>query len=198
MKKIKVSIPFAIAFGIMVFFDQEGRLVSIFAAAMLHELGHIICMAWRRVDVRLVEVRLFGAHIQYGGGLSSYWDDILIAISGCAANAICVIVCYILGKVGMGANLAFFCGVNMAFMLFNALPCMPLDGGRVLYAAIAQFGSVTLAEQVLLLTTLVMGFTSFGVGVIIWNATRQNFSLIFVSAIILLGVYRKYKFVSGE
>lgn len=184
MEKIKITYPFCIGVAVLVFFDQEGRLFSMITAALLHEIGHILAMHLCRIPYEHVEIGIKGAVIHYGKGkLSSYKQDMFIGAMGCGFNLLAIGVSLLLTEV-MQVDFAYFIGCNMVFMLFNSLPALPLDGGRVLYAAIANFTHVDTADLVLNITTAIVsiGGVAAGVSILCFGG---NFTLLVISSYLL-------------
>ncbi|MCC8122980.1 MAG: site-2 protease family protein [Oscillospiraceae bacterium] len=60
------------------------------------------------------------------------WKQIIIALSGPAANFAVIYFC--IPFAGRGSELASLCiGVNVTLCIFNLLPIAQLDGGRILW-----------------------------------------------------------------
>jgi stage IV sporulation protein FB len=129
--------------------DSVLFIVSVFACVVLHELGHAI--AARRYGITTPDITLLPI-----GGLARLSrvpehpsEEIVIALAGPAVNvAIAAVLIIVLGAqfsvtdiaeienptVGFLARLA---AVNVFLVLFNFIPAFPMDGGRVLRAALA-------------------------------------------------------------
>lgn len=168
----------------MVFFDREGRLFSLITAALLHEVGHIFAMHLCNIAYEHVEIGIKGAVIHYGKGkLTSYKQDMFIGAMGCGFNLLAIGISLLLSEL-FGLDLAYFIGCNMVFMLFNSLPALPLDGGRVLYAAIANFTHMDTADLVLNITTAVVALVGVVAGIAILYF-GGNFTLLVISSYLL-------------
>lgn len=124
-------------------------VVSLFACVVAHEFGHAL-MA-RRFGIRTPDITLLPI-----GGMARLekipedpGQEIAVAIAGPAVNvAIWAILTVLLGSGGSvtalaeidDANQGFFerlAAVNLFLVLFNMIPAFPMDGGRVLRAALA-------------------------------------------------------------
>lgn len=120
----------------------------LFVASLLaHELAHAL-VAWRRgVRVRSVTLWMFGGVTQLEGEPANPRSDFAIAIAGPSASL--VLGALLLGAgIGLGlvhgpavveivATASFWLGAtNLLLASFNLLPGAPLDGGRILRAAI--------------------------------------------------------------
>ncbi|MGI9615913.1 MAG: site-2 protease family protein [Acidimicrobiales bacterium] len=126
-------------------------LIAALTAAMLfmgsivaHELGHSVVA--ERNDVRVRGITLFAL-----GGVATLESEpespgvaARIALAGPAVSlaigAASLLAAAILGAFGLpaivGAALLWLGIVNVALAIFNMLPALPLDGGRVLQAAL--------------------------------------------------------------
>ncbi|HEY7612599.1 MAG TPA: site-2 protease family protein [Gemmatimonadales bacterium] len=158
--EIKVHLTFfiLIAFWAMAGYREGGgpgallatlSLLALFACVLLHEFGHIL-MA-RRFGVRTPDVILLPI-----GGVARLEripdeprQELLIALAGPAVTLAIVVVLYlVLALSGQAPTLwglepagPFFenlMRVNLYLLLFNLFPAFPMDGGRVLRAALAS------------------------------------------------------------
>jgi Zn-dependent protease len=112
-----------------------------FASILLHELGHAIQARREGMEIEGITLWLFGGVAQFRGMFPSAGAEFRIAIAG-------PIVSFLLGVafVGMAVvitgveevdGVAFWLGsINLMLLVFNLLPALPLDGGRVLRSAL--------------------------------------------------------------
>jgi Zn-dependent protease/CBS domain-containing protein len=125
-------------------------ILLLFACVVLHELGHVL--AARRYGVRTPDITLLPI-----GGVARLEripekpsQEFVIAIAGPAVNVvIAAILLVILGGFlppesldldNPGVNLlARLAGANIFLVVFNLIPAFPMDGGRVLRAALAHW-----------------------------------------------------------
>ena len=96
---------------------------------LLHELGHLAALALCGVRVERVRLRAPGAVIQTGP--CSHSAEALCALAGPAVN---LFAFWALRRCCPGAAL-----ISLLLGVCNLLPIWPLDGGRILRAACAQF-----------------------------------------------------------
>jgi Zn-dependent protease len=112
--------PFATGFVLLIF---------------VHEMGHVIAMYWRGIKASVpIFIPFLGAFVAMREMPPNARVEAEIAIAGPLVGTAGAAVCYIIGAQGGGkiwfalASAAFF--IN----LFNMLPVIPLDGGRVVGA----------------------------------------------------------------
>jgi len=115
--------------------------IAFFASLLLHELGHSVVALHYRVPVRNITLMVFGGVAQIGGEPPSAKAELRIAIAGplvsfalaAAFYALQPLVAGVEPLLGMARYLAL---MNLLVGLFNLVPGYPLDGGRVLRAAV--------------------------------------------------------------
>jgi Zn-dependent protease/CBS domain-containing protein len=110
-------------------------------SVLLHELGHSLVARARGVRVLGITLFLFGGVSTLEDEAASARDELLIAIAGPATSVALAAGCWALATAlpGSGApraTLSYAATLNLVLGAFNLLPGFPLDGGRVLRAAI--------------------------------------------------------------
>lgn len=108
-----------------------------FLALLLHELGHALQARREQVEIDGITLWLFGGVARFKGEMPSAGAEFRIAVAGPAVTLVLaalfglVAVALPLPEVvdGVAAWLGF---TNLVLLLFNMLPALPLDGGRVL------------------------------------------------------------------
>ncbi|HVL31291.1 MAG TPA: site-2 protease family protein [Solirubrobacteraceae bacterium] len=110
-----------------------------FASLTAHELGHAIQARRDGMEIDGITLWVFGGVARFRGEFPSAGAELRIALAG-------PVVSLVLGVVFLGAALlvdlpsgvdgvVFWLGqINLTLLVFNLLPALPLDGGRVLRA----------------------------------------------------------------
>lgn len=118
---------------------------AVFMASLLaHEIAHALVARHHGVRVRRITLWLLGGVAELDGQAPHPRGDLLIAAAGpltsLLAGAVFAVAGVLAGMLGAPAltttALAWLAVVNVALALFNLLPGVPLDGGRVLAAAL--------------------------------------------------------------
>jgi Zn-dependent protease/predicted transcriptional regulator len=112
-----------------------------FASLLAHELGH--ALQARREGMRIdgITLWLFGGVARFSGTFPSAGAEFRIAIAGplvsLAIGAAGVLVAWAAAlPSGVDGVIAWLGYINLSLLVFNLLPALPLDGGRVLRSAL--------------------------------------------------------------
>lgn len=103
-------------------------------AAFVHECGHLLALRLLGGRVARFSLRLSGAEIGYQGGRLSYGGEVVLALAGPLMNLLWACLCALLTRLWPDPRLYRLVGCHLTQALFNLLPALPLDGGRVLKA----------------------------------------------------------------
>jgi Zn-dependent protease/CBS domain-containing protein len=113
-----------------------GAAILFFASLLLHELGHALQAKRDGVEIEGITLWLFGGVARFKGMFPSAGAELRIAVAG-------PLVSFLLGGLfvavaaagGLGSavdGVAAWLGyINLILLVFNLLPALPLDGGRV-------------------------------------------------------------------
>jgi Zn-dependent protease/CBS domain-containing protein len=113
--------------------------LAFFASILLHELGHAVEARRQGMEIDGITLWLFGGVAQFKGAFPSAAAELKIALAGPLVSVLvggsCIAAA---GAGGLGAAvdgvLAWLGYINLILLVFNMLPALPLDGGRVLRA----------------------------------------------------------------
>ena len=145
----------------------------LFLSVFLHEVAHALVARSRGVVVHELAVTLMGGHTRMGAAAPTPLASAVIAVAGPAANlalaALGWFVAPLLPAGGISALLATSVALTNGFVgIFNLLPGLPLDGGRVLEALVWRIsgdrsaGTVAAAWVGRLLAVAVIGWLVVG------------------------------------
>jgi Zn-dependent protease len=121
--------------------------LAFFASVLVHELGHSRIALRNGLPIRGITLFVFGGVAQIGSEPGSPGVEFRIAIAGPLTS---LAIAALFGGIGVVAGSApvvsepalWLARINLVVALFNLLPGFPLDGGRVLRAAVwASTGS---------------------------------------------------------
>jgi Zn-dependent protease len=118
--------------------------VFVVASLLLHEMGHAIAARRRGLGVVRITLSFVGGTSEISGTMRAARDELVIAAAGpltslavaLAAAVVHVVIVETSGD-GVPATVAALIAVaNLALAALNAIPGLPLDGGRMLRAAL--------------------------------------------------------------
>ncbi len=118
--------------------------VLFFASLLLHELGHAFEAQREGMKIEGITLWLFGGVAKFRGMFPSAGAEFRIAIAGPLVS-LALGVAFSLGAWAISttdavdAVVAWLGYINLALLVFNMLPALPLDGGRVLRSALWHF-----------------------------------------------------------
>jgi len=142
-----------------------------FGSVLIHELGHSVVALRNRIPVRGITLFIFGGVAQIGREPPDAGTEFRVAIAGP------------LSSLGLAAGFAglwwldraipylaapsvWLMRINLMLAFFNLIPGFPLDGGRVLRAAIWHLmGNFYRATQIATFTGQLTAFGFMGLGV---------------------------------
>ena len=109
-----------------------------FGSIILHELGHALTARKLGISVSAIELHFFGGVARLTRQPSSARDEALIAAAGPAVSFALAGLGYTLYAITGFGGFALFGVVNLIIALFNLLPALPMDGGRIFRALLSK------------------------------------------------------------
>ena len=139
MNKGRVSISAAaLLLGALLYCTASfAELSAILAPVIVHEVGHIVVLRLYGLRIRRVTADLRGLCIEYGG-LCPPPGHVVSALAGPAAGFAYAFAASSFARRSGSEVLALSSGVSLLLSLFNLLPIVPLDGGRIFSIAASE------------------------------------------------------------
>ena len=154
--------------------------VLLFVCVLLHELGHSLIAKREGIPVNRVTLFLFGGVAQIASSPTRPLVELKVALAGPLVSiAIAALCAWGSSRIPLDtpthaiafAIARYLAVVNIAILVFNLLPGFPLDGGRVLRAALwAWSGDLLKATRITSTLGSAMGFCLLGLG--LWAIFR--------------------------
>jgi Zn-dependent protease len=145
-----------------------------FCSILLHELGHAFQARREGMEIDGITLWLFGGVARFRGDFPSAGAEFRIAVAGPLVSlvlgvlfvAVAVAVDMSAAVDGVAAWLGY---INLSLLVFNLLPALPLDGGRVLRAALwAARGDFAWATAVAADVGRFFGYLMIGGGILLF------------------------------
>jgi Zn-dependent protease len=177
-------------------------MILLFACVVAHEFGHIFMAKRFGVSTPTVTLLPIGGVAQLERIPEKPSEELLIAVAGPAVNVvIAAVLVYVFGASLSVENLAALGStsvslldrlaiVNVFLVVFNMIPAFPMDGGRVLRAALAsRLGFVRATE----IAASIGQFVAFGLGFL---GLFGNPILIFIAIFVYLAAAAEAQLVA--
>jgi Zn-dependent protease/CBS domain-containing protein len=147
--------------------------VLFFASILLHELGHTWVALRNKIPVQSITLFALGGVAQIGEPSRSAAVEFRIAAGGPLVSLILAAAFGLLwvldrGISSLAAPSIWLARINLALLLFNLLPGYPLDGGRMLRAAVWYFSrDEKKGARVALVSGQLLSFGLMGIGALL-------------------------------
>lgn len=178
-------------------------MLGLFLSIIVHEFSHSIVARRFGMPMKGITLFVFGGVAEMGDEPPNGRAELLMALAGPAASVVVALVCFALS--GLGARndwpptirgvLGYLGWINLVLVAFNLMPAFPLDGGRVLRAALwtwkgrlqwatrissrigAGFGVLLIVLGVVAFVTgnFISGMWWFVIGMFVRNAARGSY-----------------------
>jgi Zn-dependent protease len=118
-------------------------VVGLFTSVILHELGHSLTARMYGVKVRRITLWFLGGVAEFEEMPRQRGAEAVVAIAGPIVSFVLAAVCwglvaFIPPVYGAARLITWYVGaLNLMLGLFNLLPALPLDGGRILRSLLA-------------------------------------------------------------
>jgi Zn-dependent protease len=131
-------------------------VLLLFASLIVHELGHALVARRQGIEVKRIDLFLFGGITQMSRDANSAGEEFKIAVAGPVATFAVILVCIAVDVAIVGTHrlthaivldddiqitpvllsLSWLLPMNVLLLVFNLVPAFPLDGGRIARAAV--------------------------------------------------------------
>jgi len=131
-------------------------VLVLFASLIVHELGHALVARRQGIEVKRIDLFLFGGLTQMGRDAATPAEEFKVAGAGPMATFLFVLLCLAVDLVLVGPHrlvhaatldgdvhitpvllsLSWLLFWNVLLLVFNLIPAFPLDGGRIARAAV--------------------------------------------------------------
>ncbi|MBR5518248.1 MAG: site-2 protease family protein [Clostridia bacterium] len=189
--KLHLHIWTILLFCTGLFFEFFEMLVISYTVATLHEAAHILVAKRCRVPISKVEILPFGITMH---PVEEYVLKPVDEVKICLAGPLCnFVVAYLVWRFYGGAYREYIVAFNLAMGIFNLLPAIPLDGGRIMRALfVKRFGHIRSTSVAFNITKIVAALIGvFGILVVV--KTRFNFSFLVVGCFLIANLTEEKK-----
>jgi len=118
------------------------EIMTLFGIVLIHELGHLLAAKNFGWSIREVKLLPFGGvvEVEDAGGIPAK-EEALVAAAGPLQNMWMALAAWGCGRLGLWDEswATYVCQANLMIGLFNLAPIHPLDGGKLMQAALSYF-----------------------------------------------------------
>jgi Zn-dependent protease len=177
-----------------------------FTSLLLHEYGHALQARRDGMEIEGITLWLFGGVAKFRGMFPSAGAEFRIAIAGplvsLALGLLFLGVPMLLGLPATVDGVLFWLGsINIALLVFNLLPALPLDGGRVL-RSILWYARGEFVSATRLAAGIGRGFgylfVAAGVALIVFASPVTGIWLAFVGWFLLQAAGAEDRYVAAQ
>ncbi|HWR60408.1 MAG TPA: M50 family metallopeptidase, partial [Clostridia bacterium] len=193
--RIKLNVFFILFLFASYFSGWLRQSLILFASVMLHEAGHVL--AAKRLGIRVYEVEL----LPYGGvarmeELSKYggFSEAAVSAAGPAVSLVLALVCFLLKAYSELFEFAY--AYNLIICLFNLVPVIPMDGGRIARNAMVFFMGYRQATRSLTLAGKAAAFVLAGFNIHLLASGSRSAALLIAAVFIYIGTAKEEKLSS--
>jgi Zn-dependent protease/predicted transcriptional regulator len=168
--------------------------ILFFGSLLAHELGHALQARREGMEIEGITLWLFGGVAKFKGQFPSAGAEFRIAVAGplvsLALGVAFVLIAWLGGLPEVADAVSAWLGyINLTLLVFNLLPALPLDGGRIfrsaLWALRKDFGWAT---RIAAMVGRGFGylFIAGGVAMLIFQGTFSGVWLAFIGWFLLI------------
>lgn len=182
-------------------------VITLFACVVLHELGHSLVAQRLGVSVREIILLPIGGLARLGREPSKPIHELVIAVAGPLVNVVIAVLLTgvaialygpstffsvpflkhffesMMGPPSFTGLLSSLLYANVALAIFNMIPALPMDGGRVFRALLAMFAGKAKATRI---AATVGQLLAAGLGVFGIFGPRPNLLLVLIAGFVFL------------
>ena len=129
------------ALGISAYYMAFAYALLLLISVLVHELAHALTAKIYGWPTQKIVLNLWGGHTQFENFTATPARSVIVALAGPAANLVLAGGAWVvLSAASMGTVAAIltniFMWANFVIGIFNVLPGLPLDGGRIVESAV--------------------------------------------------------------
>lgn len=148
-RRVTISLALTLAAAFIYYVVSIETAIAIALPVAVHELAHIIALRIFGLKVKNVRAELTGLCIDYCG-FAEPLAHIAAAFAGPAGGFIYAYAASLIARETGCAWLELSAGISLLLSVFNLLPVLPLDGGRILLGLLTMLLGAQAGERITL------------------------------------------------
>ena len=146
-RRVTISLALTLAAAFIYYVVSIETAIAIALPVAVHELAHIIALRFFGLKVNSVRVELTGLCIDYCG-FAEPLAHAAAAFAGPAGGFIYAYAASLIARETGCAWMELSAGISLLLSIFNLLPVLPLDGGRILLGLMTMLLGAQAGERV--------------------------------------------------
>lgn len=146
-RRVTISLALTIAAAFIYYIVSIETAVAIALPVAVHELAHIIALRVFGLKVKSIRAELTGLCIDYCG-FAEPPAHIAAAFAGPAGGFAYAYAASLMARETGCTWMELSAGVSLLLSVFNLLPVLPLDGGRILLGLLTMYVGVRAGERI--------------------------------------------------
>lgn len=168
-------------------------------SALLHEFAHIFVLRRFGIPVSHIVIQPFGVCAKISTAvIKNPVHEILMALAGPFINLIISVLCFIILQYLPISLIGYCMAANLSIFCLNLLPCLPLDGGRVMRALLTLGSDAVTALKISVIVSRIIIALLLCTAVWLLLTSSFNFSLILIGAFLLGNLCFEQKAISMQ
>ena len=167
------------------------ELAAAYITATLHELAHLALALRYKVEISGFVIMPFGVCIRLKDNqIDNPIHECIICAAGPVSNFILIVLGFLLRNYlgGRAELLDFFICSNASIFLINTIPVVPLDGGRILRAALtSKYGFVRASKTAHIISQFNIALIGL-FGIYVLYITHFNVSVMLLCAFLIFNM----------
>jgi stage IV sporulation protein FB len=189
---IRVNKFFLPYFIFLLFIGFKGQVTLAFLIVLFHEFIHYITALFFGFTGFDVEILPIGARLSLRElDEATPLQDIIISLSAPVLNLAVALLFYILHKNYSNDILYTAYMSNLTIGLFNLVPALPLDGGRVLRAVLNRRTIYKRANMLMIRLSMLQGLAGLAAFILLLMLGIYNFNIGLISMFIIYCSYKE-------
>jgi stage IV sporulation protein FB len=192
----KINVLLLALLGLYSYLGWGKEIALVFSAVFLHELAHLAAGIFLKIKFTAIELFPFGGQAQVQDFLSLAPEkEIYLALTG-PVFSLSVAGIFFYMPLPDYPFLDLFIKVNFILGIFNFLPALPLDGGRILRAFLSSRLGFRKATRYTALVGQILGILLVTVAGYFYYSGRQlNVNLVFIGMFLSWAAYKEKKYL---
>ncbi|WP_053957509.1 M50 family metallopeptidase [Inediibacterium massiliense] len=173
----------------------KNLIISLFIV-LLHEGAHMIAAKKFGYQLSSIELFPFGGVAKVVGEVAIHPShEIFIAAAGPLFNLVMALLGYELYNAGMYTHelFVFFILSNFIIGIFNLIPILPLDGGRIIRAYCAYFIGIKKATKLVAILSKSISVILFMIGILLYRSNPFHIYLSCLAIFLYIAACKEYK-----